>query len=129
MSILVTDHGFATAKLPDDPNTILDLPGDTDPDALAIGEHIALVRVAFAGFADGRGFTLARRLRQAGYGGRLHAVGHVLPDQYSMARRVGFDAVEIDAARAARQPEADWVARADWLAESYQSRLQGQTTP
>ena len=42
-----------------------------------------------------------------------------------MARRAGFDEVEIDAALAARQPEDQWVFRADWQAHDYQSRLRG----
>jgi hypothetical protein len=46
-----------------------------------------------------------------------------MPDQYGMARRAGFDEVEIDDTRAARQPQADWLARADWRADSYQARL------
>ena len=58
-----------------------------------------------------------------GYAGRLRASGHVLADQYAMARRCGFDEVEIDDDMAARQPEAQWRARADWQAHDYQSRL------
>ncbi|EKD60550.1 MAG: hypothetical protein ACD_54C00681G0002 [uncultured bacterium] len=40
-----------------------------------------------------------------------------------MARRTGFDQVEIPDDLAARQPEAQWTARADWRAHDYQSRL------
>ena len=82
-----------------------------------------MIRVAFASFADGRGFTIARRLREIGYAGRLRASGHVLADQYAMARRSGFDEVEIDASLAARQPEPQWRARSAWHAHDYQSRL------
>jgi uncharacterized protein (DUF934 family) len=60
-----------------------------------------------------------------GFAGRLHATGHVIADQYAMARRSGFDAVEIDADLARRQPEDQWRARADWRAHDYQSRLRG----
>ena len=77
----------------------------------------------FPSFADGRGFTLARRLRLIGYKGRLRARGHVLADQYAMARRSGFDEVEIDDALAERQPEDQWLRRANWQAHDYQSRL------
>lgn len=87
--------------------------------------QLDLIRLAFASFADGRGFTLARRLRQMGYRGRLRAKGHVLADQYAMARRAGFDEVEIDAGLATRQPEPQWQARADWRAHDYQTRLRG----
>lgn len=74
-------------------------------------------------FSDGRGFTIGRRLRMLGYTGELRAVGPVIADQYPMARRVGFDAVEIPDEIAARQPESQWTARADWKAHDYQSRL------
>ena len=40
-----------------------------------------------------------------------------------MARRTGFDDVEIPDELAARQPEAQWKFRADWKAHDYQSRL------
>lgn len=84
-----------------------------------------LVRIAFPSFADGRGFTLARLIRQQGYKGWLRAQGHVIADQYAMARRSGFDDVEIDDDLAARQPENQWLARADWRAHDYQSRMRG----
>ncbi len=125
-TVIVTDRGFA----PDDWTGARDgadmadiAPGD-DPRALADRlDTLRLVRIAFPSFADGRGFTRARQLRAMGYAGRLRAVGHVLADQYAMARRAGFDEVEIDAALAARQPQDQWLARADWRAHDYQSRL------
>ncbi len=103
---------------------------DLDPgaDAAALTDRlteIAIIRIAFPSFADGRGFTLAAILRRMGYAGRLRAAGHVIADQYAMARRAGFDEVEIDAALAARQPEAHWLARADWRSGDYQTRLRG----
>ena len=49
-----------------------------------------LVYRLFPALAD-RGFTLARSLRGAGYTGRLRAAGHVIADQYTMARRSGFE--------------------------------------
>ncbi|MEM9756047.1 MAG: DUF934 domain-containing protein, partial [Pseudomonadota bacterium] len=57
--------------------------------------------------------------------GRLRAAGHVLADQYAMARRAGFDEVEISAELAQRQREAHYQARADWQAHDYQTRLRG----
>jgi uncharacterized protein (DUF934 family) len=117
---LVTDTGFAADDWTGD---ILDLGPDADPDAAPL--NAALIRVAFPSFADGRGFTIARRLRLRGYRGRLRAAGHVIADQYAMARRAGFDEVEIDEDLAARQPEDQWRARADWRAHDYQARLRG----
>ncbi len=99
---------------------------EDDPAALADRlPDLDLIRVAFPTFSDGRGFTHARTLRRMGYAGRLHAVGHLIADQYAMARRSGFDAVEIDADLARRQPEEQWRARADWRAHDHQSRLRG----
>jgi len=134
-SVIVTDTGFG----PDDwtggftplEETAangrggVDLAADTAPEVLARLLNAPAIRIDFPSFADGRGFTLARRLRDLGYGGRLRARGHVLSDQYAMARRAGFDEVEIDADLAARQPEGEWQFRADWRAHSYQARLRG----
>lgn len=102
----------------------VDVASDDDVAALATYlDQLTFVRVAFPSFADGRGFTLAKQLRQMGYTGRLRAAGHVLADQYAMARRAGFDEVQIDAALAARQPEEQWLARANWRTHDYQARL------
>ncbi len=121
MSVIVTDGGFAAD---DWQGEVLDLGSDADPEELRDGlGEVGMVRVDFPSFADGRGFTIARRLRLMGYGGRLRAAGHVISDQYAMARRAGFDEVEISDELAARQPEAEWLRRADWQAHDYQSRL------
>src|SRR4051812_36905344 len=44
-------------------------------------ERIALVEVSFPRFRDGRGYSSARILREAGYKGELRAEGDVLVDQ------------------------------------------------
>ena len=122
MSVIVTDSGFG----PDDfTGEILDLASDTAPEALEAGTNADLGRIDFPSSADGRGFTLARLLRLRGYRGRLRARGHVIADQYAMARRAGFDEVEISDDLAARQPQDQWMFRADWQAHDYQSRLRG----
>jgi len=122
MSVIVTDAGFGPDTAA--PGDWLDLPPDADPEALRpdLG-RLPAIRIAFAAFSDGRGFTLATRLRRMGFAGRLRARGHVIADQYAMARRAGFDEVEIDPALAARQPEPQWLARADWRAHDYRRRL------
>ena len=40
-----------------------------------------------------------------------------------MARRCGFDEVEISDELAQRQPEDQWIFRADWTDHDYRSRL------
>lgn len=131
---IVTDTGFA----PDDLNATFapsdDLPANgpmavdvaSDADLAPVFARLSeasIIRVAFPSFADGRGFSIARELRRAGYTGRLRAEGHIIADQYAMARRAGFDEVEISDDLAARQPEAQWLARADWRAHDYQHHL------
>lgn len=102
----------------------VDLPNDFDAAALLPWiDQIDLIRVEFPVFSDGRGFSLARQLRLLGYHGRLRAKGHVLADQYAMARRSGFDEVEIDPDIAERQPEAQWLARSAWQARDYQQKF------
>lgn len=67
-------------------------PGD---DASALIPHlnrIRLVEVNFPSFMDGRGYTSARVLREAGYTGEVRAIGDVLVDQLGHLRRCGFDA-------------------------------------
>ena len=127
MNTLITDTGFNlddfTARF--DGITALDLASEVDPTTLEISDQITMIRVDFPSFADGRGFTIARQLRLRGYTGRLRAKGHIIADQYAMARRAGFDEVEINASLAQRQPEPDWLARSDWQAAHYQARLRG----
>jgi len=133
MSTIVTDAGFHTenpipaftslAQLPFHEGAI-DLANTDDPTTLTpYLADLRLIRIDFPSFADGRGFTLGRRLRMMGFKGRLRARGHVLADQYAMARRVGFDEVEISDTLATRQPADQWLARADWQAHDHQSRL------
>ena len=115
MSILVTDQGFAPAPdvqavtLTDiaSHKGVLTLAHTDDPEAaVPYLADLTLIRIGFPSFSDGRAFTIARRLRSLGFTGLLHATGPVIADQYAMARRVGFDEVEIPAERAERQPEA-----------------------
>ena len=67
-------------------------PGDDARELLPHLERIKLVEVNFPGFMDGRGYSSARVLREAGYEGEIRAVGEVLIDQLAIMRRCGFDA-------------------------------------
>ena len=136
MNTIVNDEGFASDDwsgefvaldgLSEDNAVALDLPSDADPTVLQGKlDGIDMIRVDFPRFADGRGFTLARCLRLMGFHGRLRARGHVIADQYAMARRSGFDEVEITPEMAARQPWDQWKARSNWQSHDYQSRLRG----
>lgn len=134
MTILVTDTGFSAdtweqgyTLYGEASNDViaLDVPSDINPADIAITPSLQMIRIDFPSFADGRGFTIARMLRLAGYNGRLRARGHVIADQYAMARRTGFDEVEITQDLAARQPQEQWQFRADWKDNDYQARMRG----
>jgi len=134
MTVIVRDNGFHPDDLQDTAfvsleefsgeAAALDLPNDTDVAAVAESiKAVPVIRIPFPSFADGRGFSLARRLRMLGYKGRLRAAGHVISDQYDKARRAGFDEVEISDELAARQPQEHWLKRSNWDRPSYQEIL------
>lgn len=55
------------------------------------------VAIRFPRFSDGRGFTLARHLREAfGHKAPILARGHLIPDQAVYLLRCGFSHVEIE---------------------------------
>ena len=59
-------------------------------------DRLTLVEVTFPKFRDGRGYSSARILREAGYTGELRAAGDVLVDQVAFMRRCGFDSFAPD---------------------------------
>jgi uncharacterized protein (DUF934 family) len=133
MSQLINDFGFITddwtagycATGAANDCRALDLASDAQPESIDLNTTLEMIRIDFPSSADGRGFTIARALRLRGYTGRLRAKGHILADQYTMARRAGFDEVEVNDSIAARQPADQWQFRSDWRAHDYQSRLRG----
>ncbi len=72
---------------------------EPDDDCGAIASHLpafALVALRFPKFADGRGFSQARLLREAhGYAGELRAIGEMLRDQLDFMARCGIDSFEV----------------------------------
>ena len=146
MSVIVRDNGFEkdTWELEggifidlekygqdvmerDPSKTAIDIPNDVTIESLkGLFGSASMIRIPFPSFADGRGFSLAKQLRQNGYDGRLRAKGHIIADQYGFARVCGFDEVEINFEMAGRQPEEQWMARIPDQELSYQKRLMGQ---
>jgi uncharacterized protein (DUF934 family) len=93
----------------------------TRPDEIApFLDRLALVAIEFPKFRDGRGFTIARALRERyGYTGELRAVGHILPDQYEFLVRCGFTSVAVP-------DSADpgvWAAALDRFHVAYQAGM------
>lgn len=135
MTVIVNDSGFAAdnfagtfVALDEAANDshAVDVPSNAEPVGLAERlKGAEAIRIAFPSFSDGRGFTIAAQLRRDGFTGRLRACGDVIADQYAMARRSGFDEIEISDDLAARQPEDQWLRRANWQAHDYQSRMRG----
>jgi len=73
------------------------LDSDTDYEQLNdIASKVSVIAINFPKFADGRGYSLARILRdQSGYKGELRAIGDVLLDQVFYMSRIGFDAFSL----------------------------------
>lgn len=60
--------------------------------------RLAVVAVRFAAFTDGRGYSLARLLRDRhAFRGEVRAIGDVLVDQAGFLARAGFDAFHVGA--------------------------------
>lgn len=57
-------------------------------------DRFPMIAIEFPAFRDGRGFSLARMLRRAGYKGELRAVGNPARDQLGYLERCGFNAFE-----------------------------------
>ncbi|MGO4283099.1 DUF934 domain-containing protein [Bosea sp. TAB14] len=88
--------------------------------------RLALVAIAFPAYSDGRGFSQARQIRRAGFGGELRASGPLIADQFAYALSCGFDTVELPEASAARQPVEQWLRARDSFSRTYQ---RGYGTP
>ena len=86
---LIDIHG---AALEDRDAVAVHLTPDAKLEEIAprLGE-IGRVEIEFPKFRDGRGFTLARTLRERfGYAGDIRATGHFLPDQFAALAACGF---------------------------------------
>jgi uncharacterized protein (DUF934 family) len=92
-------------------------PGD-DPAKVDFGAA-SRIEVNFPKFGDGRGYSLARLVRERyGYRGELRAVGQITRDHLQLMERVGFDAYEL---RAGEDPEEALAAFQTFTA-AYQRR-------
>ncbi|MDD2869125.1 DUF934 domain-containing protein [Neomegalonema sp.] len=83
--------------------------------------RLSLITVEFPGFGDGRGFSIAKRLRGLGWRGELWADGRVIADQLAYLRACGFDSARIPEDLFARQPLEDWLAAAKTISAAYQT--------
>jgi len=90
-----------------------------DPMALADDlASLAVIAVEFPSFTDGRGYSIARLLRERlGYQGELRAIGDIQRDQLYYLSQVGFDAFAV---REDRDIEAALASLRDF-SDGYQS--------
>ena len=90
-----------------------------DPAAVAL-EGVARVEVNFPKFSDGRGYSIARLLRERhGYRGELRAVGHITRDLLFYLESCGFDAFELREGEDPREALAGF----EDFSESYQASV------
>ena len=94
---------------------------DAGADAIS---KIDTIVIPFLKFIDGRGYSLARRLRdELGYRGEIRATGDVLIDQIPLMLRCGFDAFTITHAATLRALESGHLPA---IAEVYQTAAYGR---
>ena len=126
LSVIPLDDGAGACEKPQDRKRALglvsshplsDLPA---PDVLA---PWALIVVDFSAFTDGRGFSLARHLRErSSFSGALIARGVLIPDQRRFLREVGFSHVWIEQSLLERHSRQAWERPKSLVALRYQSR-------
>ncbi len=104
---------------PDGPNEI-SVGGEADPEAVRL--DVARISVVFAGFKDGRGFSLGAILRERGFAGELRAKGDLLPDHAPMLARSGFDSAELPVGASAD----DWRRQLASFSAVYQAAADDQ---
>lgn len=97
------------------------LDSSEDPQALAADlEQLALIGVNFPTFTDGRGYSIARLLRERyAYRNEIRAIGDVLHDQLFFMKRCGIDAYAV---RADKDIEAALSGLRDF-SETYQAAV------
>lgn len=97
MGILIKGRRLTVESSRSPDAEVLRLEPTDDPAAFADRlKSAARVEVSFPKFGDGRGFSIARLLRERyGYQGELRAVGHVGRDHLYYLESCGFDAFEL----------------------------------
>ena len=121
MARLIIGRRVASETPPSPDEKIVRLEPADDPAKVA-GElaTASRVEVNFPKFGDGRGFSIARLLRERhGYKGELRAVGQITRDHLFFLESVGFDAFELREGEDA----ADALAAFDDFSESYQASV------
>ncbi|HLX80691.1 MAG TPA: DUF934 domain-containing protein [Burkholderiales bacterium] len=117
MATLIKNRRIVAQLSP--PDLVLE-PTD-DPAVLAAAAGLArVIAVNFPRFGDGRGYSIARLLRERyGYQGELRAIGEVARDHLQAMARCGFDAFQL---REGEDPQ-EALAAFDDFGDSYQATV------
>jgi uncharacterized protein (DUF934 family) len=97
-------------------------PGDDARALLPHLDRLRLIEVNFPAWTDGRGYSSARVLREAGFTGEIRAVGDVVIDMLGHLKRCGFDSFAPQKALS----EADAQAAFDRWNNVYQATADGR---
>jgi uncharacterized protein (DUF934 family) len=115
MATLIKDRRIVAQLSP--PDLVLEPADDPAAFAAAVGAAQAIA-VNFPKFGDGRGYSIARLLRERyGYRGELRAVGEVARDHVQAMARCGFDAFQLREGEDAQEA----LAAFDDFSDSYQA--------
>ena len=99
------------------------LPNDVSIDIVEeVLDQVSLLTIEFPAFTDGRGYSLARSLRRAGYTNELRATGDVLQDQIAFMERCGFNSFDLKEGKSVRAA----LDAFDELSPAYQSSADAQ---
>ena len=100
------------------------LASDTDPSTLESFISAPLIAVKFDNFADGRGFSIARLLRERhDYVGEIRAIGAPIRDQLTYMSRCGFNAFDL----ADHYDSAEAIASLTDFSDNYQISVEQKT--
>jgi len=119
MATLIKGRRVVAESAPSPDARILRLEPTDDPAAVAGKlDGVTRIEVNFPKFGDGRGYSIARLLRERyGYKGELRAVGQITRDHLFFMESVGFDAFELRAGEDAHEA----LAAFNDFSESYQA--------
>jgi uncharacterized protein (DUF934 family) len=122
MATLIKERRIAAESAPSpEQGEVLRLEPSDDPAAFADRlDRVARIEVNFPKFGDGRGYSIARLLRERyGYKGELRAVGQITRDHLFFMESCGFDAFQL---RDGEDAE-DALAAFEDFSDSYQGSL------
>ena len=119
---IVTDQGFQVDDW--DEASVLQLNGEDDAShAVQRLDGVENILITFGGGHDGRGFSLARQLREAGFKGHIRAKGPLVTDQWRHLRQTGFDSLMLSPEQVEKMPLSAWQDVQDITLPNYQRRV------